>query len=328
MIRGRHLLACVAVAFVAAAEPAVAAAPAYPSKPVTVVIPFGAGSLADAVVEILEPALEADLGQRIIFDHRPGAGGNIGADVVRTSPPDGYHLLLAATNNLVINQYLYAGKMTFDPLTAFTPVSLIADVPLMITVNPSLPVTTMKEFVAYGRAHPGGLNFGSPSAGTVPHLATEILDRALGIKAVHIAYKGGGPALAALLANEIQFLFIGYGTVADQIRAHALRPIAVAADARLSAAPEVPTFAESGYPNLGVPGNWWGLVAPKGIDSAIVSRLAAAVHKAETDPVVRQKYASLGLTPVASTPHDFAARLPREAATWERVVSQLGLTAQ
>lgn len=307
---------------------AAAAAPAYPTKPITVVIPFGAGSLADFVPEVIQPALEADLGQRIIFDHRPGAGGNIGADVVRTSAPDGYHLLLAATNNLVINQYLYAGKMSFDPLTSFAPVSLIADVPLMITVNPSLPAKTMKEFVEYGRAHPGGLNFGSPSAGTVPHLATEILDRALGIKAVHIAYKGGGPALAALLSNEIQFLFIGYGTVADQIRAGKLRPIAVASDVRLSALPGVPTFAEAGYPHLGTPGNWWGLVAPKGTDPAIVDRLAGAVRKAVAAPAAREKYARFGLTPVGSTPQAFAARLPGEAAKWKTVIGQLGLTAQ
>lgn len=327
-MRFRPLVSLIALVLIAAAGGAASAAPAYPTKPVTVVIPFGAGSLADLVPEVIQPALEADLGQRIIFEHRPGAGGNIGADVVRSAAPDGYHLLLAATNNLVINQYLYAGKMNFDPLTSFTPVSLIADVPLMITVNPALPVKTMKEFVAYGRAHPGGLNFGSPSAGTVPHLATEILDRALGIKAVHIAYKGGGPALAALLADEIQFLFIGYGTVADQVRAHALQPIAVASDTRLGALSDVPTFAEAGFPDLGTPGNWWGLVAPKGTDPAIVDRLAAAVRKAVAAPTAREKYARFGLAPVGSTPQEFAARLPGEAAKWKTVVGQLGLTAQ
>ena len=317
----------VAVLALAVARPA-AAAETWPAKPITIVIPFGAGSLADVVPEVIQPALEADLGQRILFDHRPGAGGNIGADVVRSAPPDGYHLLLAATNNLVINQYLYAGKMTFDPLKSFAPVSMIADVPLMIVVNPKLPVATMKEFVAYGRAHPGGLNFGSPSAGTIPHLAAEILDRALGIKAVHIAYKGGGPALAALLANEIQFLFIGMGTVADQVRSGALRPIAVAADRRLAALPQVPTFAEAGYPNLGTPGNWWSLVAPKGTDPAVVNRLAAAVRKAVQSPAAQAKYARFGLTPVGSTPQEMAARLPGEAAKWQKIVAELGLTAQ
>ncbi len=315
------------LAAVASGAPALAADP-YPAKPITIVIPYGAGSLADLVPEVIQPALEADLGQRILFDHRPGAGGNIGSDLVRASPPDGYHLLLAATNNLVINQYLYAGKMSFDPLTAFAPVSMIVDVPLMITVNPGLPVATMKEFVVYGQAHPGGLNFGSPGAGTIPHLATEILGRSLGIKSVHVAYKGGGPALAALLANEIQFMFIGFGTVADQVRAGTLRPIALAADRRLAALPDVPTFAEAGYPNLGTPGNWWGLVAPKGTDPAIVDRLAAAVRKAVSSPEAQAKYARFGLLPVGSMPKDFAARLPGEAAKWQKIVAELGLSLE
>ena len=315
------------LALVALSAPALAA-DQYPSKPITVVVPYGAGSLADLVPEVIQPALEADLGQRILLDHRPGAGGNIGSDLVRTAAPDGYHLLLAATNNLVINQYLYAGKMGFDPLTSFAPVSMIVDVPLMITVNPSLPVATMKEFVAYGQAHPGGLNFGSPGAGTIPHLATEILGRSLGIKAVHIAYKGGGPALAALLGGELQFMFIGFGTVADQARAGALRPIALAADRRLAALPDVPTFAEAGYPNLGTPGNWWSLVAPKGTDPAIVTRLAAAVRKAVTSPEAQAKYARFGLLPVGSTPEDFAARLPGEAAKWQKIVAELGLSLE
>lgn len=317
----------VAMLALALARPAVAAE-TYPAKPITIVIPYGAGSLPDVVAEVIQPALEADLGQRLLLDHRPGAGGNIGADMVRTAAPDGYHLLLAATNNLVVNQYLFAGKMNFDPLTAFAPVSMIADVPLLIAVNPAVPATTMKEFVAYGRAHPGGLNFGSPGAGTLPHLATEILDRSLGIKAVHIAYKGGGPALAALMANEIQFLFIGLGTVADPVHAGTLRPIAVAADRRLAALPQVPTFAEAGFPNLGTPGNWWSLVAPAGTDPAIVARLSAAVRKAVSAPEAQAKYARFGLTPVGSTPDAMAKQLPAEAAKWQKIVAELGLTAQ
>jgi len=324
-VRMRSVLGLLAL--VALSSPAAAADP-YPTKPITILIPYGAGSLADLVPEVIQPALEADLGQRILLDHRPGAGGNIGADLVRLAAPDGYHLLLAATNNLVVNQYLYAGKMNFDPLTAFAPVSMIVDVPLMITVNPALPAATMKEFVAYGRAHPGGINFGSPGPGTLPHLATEILGRALGIKAVHVPYKGGGPAMAALLGGEIQFMFIGFGTVADPVRSGALRPIALAADRRLSALPSLPTFAEAGFPNLGTPGNWWGLVAPAGTDPAIIDRLAAAVRKAVRSPEAQAKYARFGLLPVGSTPAEFAARLPGEAAKWRKIVSELGLSLE
>ncbi|HVL36253.1 MAG TPA: tripartite tricarboxylate transporter substrate binding protein [Burkholderiales bacterium] len=306
-----------------------AAAQDYPAKPVRLVIPFGAGSLADAVPRLIQPALEARLGQRIVIEHRPGAGGNVGAQAVLASPADGYTLLMAATNSLVINQYVFR-DMKFDPLTDFLPVSLIVEVPLILQVNPGVPARTLKEFIAHARANPGKLNYASPSTGTLPHLAMEIFLRAAGLDMVHVPFKGGAPATSALLANDVQAMLIGYATTAGQVKAGQVRPLAVASAQRLSALPEVPTFADAGFPQLqaAVPGNWWGMVAPKGTPAGIVQRWSAEIRAALADPDTRRKYEELGLVPVGSTPEAFALGLPEQARKWETVVRSLGNLTQ
>jgi tripartite-type tricarboxylate transporter receptor subunit TctC len=305
--------------------PAAAAAQEYPSKPIRLVIPFGPGSLADAVPRLLQPALEAKLGQRIVIEHRPGAGGNVGAQAVVDAPPDGYTLMMAATNNLVVNQYVFR-DMKFDPLTDLQPVALVAEVPLILQVHPSLPARTLREFVNHAKAHPGKLNYGSPSTGTLPHLAMEILARTAGLKLVHVPFKGGAPAMNALMANDVQAMLIGYATTAGQIRGGQVLPIAVAAGSRLAALPQVPTFEEAGFPTLqaAVPSNWWGMVAPKGTHGAIVQRWSSEIRAALADPATRQKYEDLGLTPIGSSPEAFAAGLPEQARKWEAVLRAMG----
>jgi tripartite-type tricarboxylate transporter receptor subunit TctC len=302
-----------------------AAAQDYPTKPVRLVIPFGPGSLADAVPRLIQPALEARLGQRIVIEHRPGAGGNVGAQAVVSAAPDGYTLMMAATNNLVINQFVFR-DMQFDPLTDLQPVSLIVEVPLILQVNPGVPAKTLKEFIAHVKAHPGKLNFASPSTGTLPHLAMEIFTRAAGLQMVHVPFKGGAPATAALLANDVQAMLIGYATTAGQVKAGQIRPLAIASEQRLAALPEVPTFGEAGFPQLqaAVPGNWWGMVAPKGTPAPIVQRWAAEIRTALAAPETRKKYEELGLTPVGSSPEAFAAGLPEQAKKWEAVLRAIG----
>lgn len=302
-----------------------AGAQGYPTKPVRLVIPFGPGSLADAVPRLIQPALEARLGQRIVIEHKPGAGGNLGAQAVLDSPADGYTLMMAATNNLVINQYLFR-DIKFDPLADLVPVSLIAEVPLIVQVNPALPAKTLREFIEHARAHPGKLNFASPSRGTLPHLAMEIFARSAGIELVHVAFKGGAPATNALLANDVQAMLIGYATTAGHVRAGRVRPLAVASGARLVALPEVPTIAEAGFPEIqaAVPSNWWGMVAPKGTPAAVVGRWASEIRAALADEATRRKYQDIGLTPVGSTPQEFAAGLPGQAKKWEAVIRSLG----
>lgn len=297
----------------------------YPSKPIKLVIPFGPGSLADAVPRLIQPALEASLGQRIVIEHRPGAGGNVGAQAVVSAPADGYTLMMAATNNLVINQFVFR-DMKFDPLTDLAPVSLVVEVPLILQTNPALPAATLSEFIAHAKGHPGKLNYASPSTGTLPHLAMEIFARTAGLELVHVPFKGGAPAMNALLGNQVQAMLIGYATTAGQVKAGQVRPIAVASGKRLAALPEVPTFGEAGFPELqaAVPGNWWGMVAPKDTPAPIVQRLAKEIRAALADAATRKKYEDLGLTPVGSTPEQFAAALPEQARKWRAVLQQMG----
>ena len=305
-----------------------AAAQDYPSRPIRLVIPFGPGSLADAVPRLLQPALEARLGQRIVIEHRPGAGGNVGAQAVVSSPADGYTLLMAATNNLVINQFVFR-DMKFDPLADIAPISLIAEVPLIIQVNPSVPAQTLREFIDHARANPGKLNYGSPSTGTIPHLAMEIFARTAGLSLVHVPFKGGAPATTALMANDVQAMLIGYATTAGQVRAGQVRAIAVASSSRLAALPGVPTFGEAGFPDLqaAVPSNWWGMVAPMGTPAPVIQRLSREIQNALGDAETRRKYQDLGLIPVGSSPQEFAAGLPEQARKWQGVIQALGNVA-
>ena len=302
-----------------------AVAQEYPSKPVRLIIPFGPGSLADAVPRLIQPALEQQLGQRIVIEHRPGAGGNVGAQAVVASPPDGYTLMMAATNNLVINQYVFR-DMKFNPLVDLEPVALVAEVPLILQVHPSLPARTLRDLIEHAKDNPGKLNYGSPSTGTIPHLAMEIFARAAGLTMVHVPFKGGAPATSALMANDVQAMLIGYATTAGQVRAGQVRPLAVASGTRLAALPDVPTFSEAGYPDLqaAVPSNWWGMVAPRGTAPAIVHRWAASIRTALADASTRKKYEDLGLTPLGSTPEAFAAGLPEQARKWEAVLRSMG----
>ena len=302
-----------------------AAAQDYPSRPIRLVIPFGPGSLADAVPRLIQPALEQRLGQRIVIEHRPGAGGNVGAQAVVSSLADGYTLLMAATNNLVINQFVFR-EMKFDPLTELAPVSLVAEVPLIIQVNPGVPAKNLRELIDHARANPGKLNYGSPSTATVPHLAMEIFARTAGIQLVHVPFKGGAPAMNALIANDIQAMLIGYATTAGQVRAGQVRAIAVASRSRLAALPGVPTFGEAGFPDLeaAVPSNWWGMVAPKDTPGPVVQRLANEIRSALGDPEIRKKYQDLGLSPIGSSPQEFASGLPEQARKWQAVIRDIG----
>jgi tripartite-type tricarboxylate transporter receptor subunit TctC len=302
-----------------------AAAQDYPSKPIRLVIPFGPGSLADAVPRLMQPALEARLGQRIVIDHRPGAGGNVGAQAVASAPPDGYTLMMAATNNLVINQFVFR-DMRFDPLQDLVPISLIVEVPLILQTHPGLPATTLREFIEHAKANPGTLNFASPSTGTLPHLAMEIFARSAGLSLVHVPFKGGAPAMNALIANDVQAMLIGYATTAGQVKSGQVRAIAVASSARLAALPQVPTFGEAGFPGLqaAVPGNWWGMVAPRDTPATIVARLASEIRASLADPATRKKYEDLGLTPIGSSPEEFAAGLPEQARKWRSVLQSMG----
>lgn len=295
----------------------------WPERPIRVVVPYSAGSAGDLVLRQMQPALQARLGQPLIVDNKPGAGGNIGAmDVVRAKP-DGYTLVLGATNNFVINQYLYK-SMDFDPLTALLPITRVVDVPSVLFINSTVPARTYREFSDYARAHPGKLNFGSPGSGTAPHLSALALSEAMGAQMTHVPYKGAQPGVTGLLGNEVQMFLVGYGVAGAQLAGGRIRALAVASKERLKVLPDVPTASEAGVPDV-ILSNWWGLAAPRGTDMAIVNRLASEVRAIQAQPDTQQFLSSHGFVPTANSPQDFAQQLTREAALWKGIIVKSGV---
>ena len=310
----------------AALLPVLAHAQAWPNRPVRFVIPFAQGGMMESVFAATKDFVEKRLGQRIVVENRLGAGGNVGAQAVLAAPPDGYTILVPPSNVLVTNQFMFA-NMPFDPLKDFVPITMLVDVPLVLSVSEKFAPRTLHEFIEHARANPGKVNYGSPGPATPPHLAAAMLARAAKLDLVHVPYKGGNAAAIALITNEVQFMIIGYPTLAGQIQGRLVRPIAVAASERLSVLPEVPTFAEAGYADLEVeiPHSWWGLVAPRGTPEAVVQRLYEEFHAALATPEAQKRIRDAGLVAVANRPADFARSLPPQAAKWQAIVKALNL---
>lgn len=303
----------------------VAHAQEWPTKPIRLVIPYAAGGAGDITFRTVAPAIEERLGQRFVIDNKAGASGNIGAGEVARSTPDGYTLLLGATNNFVTNQFLYK-TMDFDPLKAFVPVTVMSNAPSVIIVNASVPAGSLKELAAYAKANPGKLNYGSPGNGTPAHLAAELFSHLAGVKMVHVPFKGSPPAVLALMANEVQVYFTPLTPIAGQLQSGKVRAIALAAPARLAALPDVPTTQEAGFPDLQT-GNWWGLVAPAGTDKRILERLEKEVRTALAAPAVHKRYAELGMVVVGNSRDEAAAMMKNEAARWKKIIDTAGIRA-
>lgn len=303
-----------------------AAAQDWPSKPVRIVVPAATGGVVETVVGLTNAQVEKRLGQRIVVENRPGGGGNIGAQAVLNSAADGYTFMIAPSNVLVTNQFM-TDKPPFDPLKEFAPVTLLVEVPLVFWVNSKLTHTNLRELIEDVRAHPGKFNYASPGPGTPPHLAGELFTRAAGLNAVHIAYKGAAAAANDLVANEVQFMVIGYASLRSQLQGKLVRPIAVAASQRLAALPQVPTVVESGFPAIdaAIHRGWWGLFAPRGTPAAIIERLATEYRTALTNADLQARLREAGLVAIGNSPADFAALLPPQAAQWQNIVKTLGL---
>jgi len=238
-----------------------ARAAAYPDHPIRVIIPYTAGGVAENIMRLLAVSMEQRLGQRLVLEAKPGAAGNIGTQEVARATPDGYTLLVAATNNYVINQFVI--KMTFDPLATLTPIAKVAEVPLVLFSNPKVPASTVREFIDYARANPGKANYGIPSLGTVNHLMMERLKQTTGVEITRVPYRGSPEATLALLKNDIQLFPIGLAAVGGHFKEGRLTALAVATEKRVPMLPDVPTMGESGYPGF-VASNWWGMAAPAG----------------------------------------------------------------
>jgi tripartite-type tricarboxylate transporter receptor subunit TctC len=306
--------------------PGLAAGQDWPNRPIRLVIASGQGGISAMVLALANPFVEARLGQRVLVENKPGGGGNIGAQAVLAAPADGYTIMVAPSNVVVTNQFLFE-KPPFDPLKEFMPITMLVDVPLVVSVSAKLPFSSVRELIEHVRANPGKVNYGSPGPGTPPHVAGEMFTRGAELNAVHIAYKGGNAAALALITNEVQFMIIGYGALLGQIQGNLVRPIAVAASERLAALPNVPTISESGYPKIEseMPRSWWGLFAPRGTPEAVVSRIAEAYRVALANPELQARILEAGLIAVGNRPAEFAAMLAPQAAKWEALSKTLGL---
>ena len=300
-------------------------AQAYPDRPIRVVLPYTAGGVSDAIMRLLAPRMEEKLGQKLVIEAKPGAAGNIGTLEVAKAEPDGYTVLVAATNNFVINQFTM--KMPIDPLAALTPVAKLADVPLVLFSNPTVPARNFSEFLAYARSNPGKLNFGSPAPGTVNHLLLERVKQATGIDMVHVPFRGSPQGVMAVLANDIQLFTVGLTAGAGHLKEGKLTALAVATEQRLPNLPDVPTMIESGLPGF-TGANWWGMAVPKGTPEPVVRKLADAVTDAQRDPAVVSRFAAMGLLMPKETPAQFAVGLKAEAELWAETVRRGKITIE
>jgi tripartite-type tricarboxylate transporter receptor subunit TctC len=312
--------------FVSLASASALAQQAYPARPVRIVAPFAPGGLADVLSRAVGERLQKQLGQPFVVENRPGAGGNIGADLVARAEPDGYTLLMSSAGILTINQFLYTA-MPFDPASALTPVSVVADMPMLLVVRRELAARDVREFLALARGTPGGLFYGSPGHGTTGHLGMELFMHATGVKLQHVPYKSAAEAVQAALAGQTQAMFDNPPTVMAQIRAGGLRALGVAARQRIPQLPDVPTIAESGVPNFEA-SSWFGLVAPARTPAPIVEHLAAQTAKALQDPEMRARFDQLGARLVGNTPAEFAQLVVRERASWGEVIRSAGIKLQ
>ena len=299
-----------------------AGAQAYPAKPIRMIVPTSPGGIIDIVSRLTGQKLTEVTGQIVVIENRAGASNNIGTEYVARAPADGY-TLLAATLPLVVNPALFE-KLPFNVERDFAPVSLVVSAPYVMVAHPSLPAKSVKELVALAKAKPGALSYSTGGSGTNLHIAAELFALQAGVKLLHIPYKGGGPALASVIAGEAALSFPSLGAVLPQVNAGRLRAIAITSTQRSTLLPKVPTIAESGYPDYAFT-SWVGLLAPAGTPSEIVAALNAHIVKAMRNPAVIERLAADGNEVVAGSPEQFAALIKTELARWARVVRASGM---
>ena len=294
---------------------------AYPTKPVRVIVATSASGGTDYVARIMGQKLTETLGQSIVIDNRPGATGLIGMETVARAVPDGYTLLVINVGHLIAT---LLREVSFDVTKDLLPTSLLASTPVMLVVHPSVPARTLADFLALAKAQPGTLNYASGGLGGVQHLATELLKREAGIDLLHVPYKGTGPGLVDLLAGQVQITLTSVPSVIPYVKAGRLRALAVAGQARLTSAPDIPTFAESGLPGVDVV-IWYGMLAPMNTPRPVVDKLARAIDQIVQSPEVREKMSRDGAEPVGSSPAEYAKYFKNEREKWLKVTRQIGL---
>jgi len=296
----------------------------YPVKPIRFVAPFAPGGGTDFIARLAAQKLTEALKQQVIVENRPGAGGTLGAEVGAKAAPDGYTFTVIA-GSYAVNPSVY--KLAFDPINDITPVIQFSQGPLLVVVHPSLPIKNMKDLIALAKSRPGGLSYATSGQGSIVHLSTELFLFMAGIKAVHIPYKGTGPAITDTMSGQTQFLFGSIAAVMPVVKQSRLRGIAVTTTKRLPALPDVPTIAESGVKGYDVV-LWHGLVGPKGLPRAIVDRVNGELNKALTAKDMAEKLATDGVSAAGGTPEQFGAIIKRDIDTWRKVVQMAGVKAE
>ena len=317
----RFVAALAAAAAIGVVAPAVAQG-TYPTKPVRLVVPFPAGGTTDILARAVAQKLSETWGQSVIVDNRPGAGGNIGSELVAKSPPDGYTLLMGTVGTHAINPSLYA-KMPYDHVKDFTPVILVAGVPNVLVVNLSLPVNSVQELIAYGKANPNKLNFASSGNGTSIHLSGELFRTMTGVQMTHVPYKGSAPALTDLIGGQVQLMFDNLPSSLQFIKAGKLRALAVTSAERSSALPDLPTLSESGLAGFEA-SSWFGVLAPAGTPRDIVTKLNGAIAAWLASPDAKEKLAAQGAIAAGGPPDAFVKHIADESAKWAKVVKASG----
>jgi tripartite-type tricarboxylate transporter receptor subunit TctC len=325
-VTGRRAALSLAATLAILTPHAASAAEASPAKPIRFVVAFPPGGGTDIIARSIAHKLAERLAQQVVVDNRPGAGGNIGTDIVAKSAPDGYTLLMGSAGPLAINASLF-GKMPFDPIRDLAPVTLAASTPNVLVVHPSLKAATVNELIALAKARPGEINFASSGHGTPAHLAGELFNSMAGVKLVHVPYKGAAPALADLLGGQVQLMFSTMPPALPHVKDGKLRALAVTSAKRSPAAPELPTVDEVALPGFEA-NTWHGVVVPTGTPAAIVARLNREIVAILHLPEVVERLSSQGAEALGSTPEEFAAYIRSETVKWAKVVRDSGAKAE
>ena len=298
------------------------AADPYPNRPIRLIVPYSVGGATDITSRLIAPHLGDSMGQQVVVDNRAGGASITGMDMVAKAAPDGYTILMASIA-FGANAGLYA-KLPYDPQKDFAPVSLVATVPMVLAVHPSVPPRSVRELLALAKAKPGALNYGSAGNGSANHLASELLKYMTSINIVHVPYKGGGPAVVAIVAGETSMLFATISSSLQHYKSGRLIALGVSTSKRNTALPDVPTVAEAGVPGYEF-FEWQGVVVPAGTPKAVIDRLHKEIMKALTNPDARERIAGLGLDVAGSTPQQFAAHINAEVIRWKKVAKESGI---
>jgi tripartite-type tricarboxylate transporter receptor subunit TctC len=322
MIRRRTTASSLAAAAVYLMIAAPVPAQDYPVKPVRFVIAFSPGGPSDILTRLIGSKLSESLGQPFIFDNRPGAGGNVAGEIVAKSPADGYTLLMGNNSILATNASLYK-NMSFDPVKDLAPVALLASQPNILVVHPSVPVKSVKELIAFAKAHPGQLNYASSGSGAAAHLAAELFKSMAGVSMVHIPYKGASPALVDMLAGQCQVMFATALSVQPYLQSNRLRPLAVSTAKRSRMMPQLPTVAEAGVPGFEAT-TWHGIVSTGGTPAAVINKLNAEINRILKLPDVNSTLTRQGAEVLGGTSQEFAAYVKAEIPKWTKVVKESG----